>query len=103
MNRTTLLLVDRSGMDVGTIIISSEEEGMILGDFQPGPGFARYADLFRAHEQSANDMLLVEVDRLEEAIRSPGFSVARTDKPGAKLPISDLQIMGVGISFRWAG
>lgn len=103
MDGTTLSLIDQAGAEVGTIVVSSKEGRLVLGDFRPGPGFARYADLFKAHEQAANDMLLLEVDRLEEAIKSLGFSVARTDEPGTRLPIADLQIMGAGISFHWIG
>ena len=102
MDRTTLSLIDQAGTEVGTIFLFSEERGLVLRDFRPGHGFARYAELFRAHEQAANDTLLVEIDRLEEAIRLLGFSVARTAEPGTRLPITDLQIMAAGISFQWA-
>jgi hypothetical protein len=98
-----LVLLDRAGAELGTVIVTTDDGSLVLGDFSPAPSFAAHAELFRAHEQAANDMLLLEVSALEEEIQSREFSVARRDEPGMTMPIADLQIMGTGISFRWIG
>lgn len=94
----TLFLLDRDGTELG-IIRAIPTDGHMLGNFAPGPAFARHAALFAQYEQAAEQQLLQEIERLEREIGQLGFMVATPD--GARRRIADLQIMRAGIGFRW--
>lgn len=67
----------------------------------PSPAFARHADRFARYEQAAQQLLLVEIERLEREIDALGLTVGI---PGTRTGwrVADLQIMRAGIAFRWA-
>lgn len=96
----SLKLLDRFGTIVGEISIT-EDKTMAMGEFIPTHEFLIYESIFKDHEQAANNQLLVEVDRLEREIELLCFYIIDSNSQ-IKRNITDLQIMDMGITFRWA-
>lgn len=93
-------LMDRDEIVTGEVMVSTSKEVLMLGSFVPAPRFQRYEPLFRGLEQSANDQLFVEIDRLEREIAELGFYLIGPLPQDDRVEIEDLQIMGNGVSFR---
>jgi hypothetical protein len=95
----SLTLFDYSGAELGEIHVDSQNE-VVLGTFAPTPEFLRHQLLFESFEQAANDLLFIEVDRMQREIHSLGFYAVDT-RDGIRKAICNLQIMEAGISFYW--
>ncbi|EKS9916093.1 hypothetical protein L0Z11_25740 [Burkholderia multivorans] len=93
-------LNDCSGNLAGEVTVTSSDGGLMLGNFAPGSNFRSYEQLFMEFEKAANNQLLVEIDRLEREITELGFYLVGPLPQESRLEIEDLQIMGIGVSFR---
>jgi hypothetical protein len=94
-------LKTRDGNLVGEVAVTSSEGALMLGNFSPAPHFRFYEQLFKEFEQAANNLLFVEIDRLEREVTELGFYVIGASPQDERLEIEDLQIMGNGVSFRF--
>jgi hypothetical protein len=92
-------LSNRNGAVVGEVTVTSSDGSLVLGSLVPAQHFASYERLIEDLEHSANNQLLVEMDRLEQEIASQGFHVIGPSPLEKCAAIKDLQITGNGVSF----
>jgi hypothetical protein len=86
-----LRVTDADGRDLGTARVESVADGVILGDFTPGPDYPAVEPVFRAFAQLVEGQSLSLIDQAAEAIARLGVTV-RPDGNGEAVPVDDVQI-----------
>lgn len=97
-----LLLLDGQDREVGQVLVDRIRNGVVFGQFTPGPAFAPVERLFADYVEAANEQLLNlvgDLDREIAALRLRLQSAEVVDLPD----IYDVQIGEGVITFRPRG
>lgn len=84
-------LSDSAGRDLGTVAVESIRDGLIVGDFTPGPDYPAVEPAFRAFSEMVEDFSLSLIDHAAEAIARIGVTV-RADASHPPVAVWDVQI-----------
>jgi hypothetical protein len=90
-----LELVDAQGRHLGRMTLEGGREGLLEGQFTPGPDYPAVESLFRALEEAADAQALSAVDRLDAKIASLGLHL-RSEGGASPVPVHDVQIWADG-------
>jgi hypothetical protein len=94
-----VLLSDRQGHALGSIVIDRIRQDLVFGRFDPGPDYARVRQLFAEYVEAANEQVLSVVGDLDAVIAALGLHLRAAN--GSGLPaIYDVQIADGNITFR---
>ena len=94
-----LLKVDVNRV-LGTVSVTEVKEPLILGEFEKGPDFHLFQDLFQELERAVNDQLFSFTDEIQDRIQALNPQVS-SEKDDAAASVYDLQIMNeTDVSFR---
>ena len=97
----TVSLTDPQGRDIGTIVVESIRDDLLLGTFTPGPDYAAVRPLFLDFEEAADAQALGVVDEYEKEIEGIGLHIR--PRGDAVVRVYDVQIWtdgGVSCRFR---
>src|SRR3954451_4714129 len=84
-------VADALGRDLGSVAVESVHEGLIIGEFTPGPDYPAVEPVFREFSQMVEDFTLSLIDEAAAAIDRLGVTV-RADASRPPVPVWDVQI-----------
>lgn len=89
----TATLSTRSGLQLGRIEVESITEGLILGEFTPGPDYTQVEHYFRYFEELVDGCVLSLTDQAMAVIDDLGIVV---ELQTGNYPVHDTQIYSDG-------
>ena len=93
-------LLDAKKHLVGLVTIREFDRDWVRGHFIPEADFALYCDLFLAHLEACNDMLMATVEDLGKKIDALGLHLVSPDGTKTQGIYSVEMMEGDGISFK---
>ncbi len=87
----TISLTDAAGRHLGSTRVESVSEGLVLGEFTPGPGYPAVEAVFRHFADVVDQQAFTYADEAEAAIARLGITI-RSEGRGGSIPVHDVQI-----------
>jgi hypothetical protein len=87
----TLTVSNRFGADFGSVEIEEVADGLILGDFTPGPDYSTVQPIFRHFSDVVEQQSFSYLDAVQESIEAIGI-VIRFEGEDTDVPVHDVQI-----------
>lgn len=96
----TFAVTDPAGRDLGQFRVESIQNGLVLGDFDPGPDYPAVEPVFRHFAEVVEQQSFSYLDAAEAAVAALGVTV-RAGGEGQSIAVHDVQIYSDGgASFR---
>ncbi len=89
----TCLLTSRAGLNLGSIEVEKIEDGLVLGEFTPGPDYPVVKPHFLYFEELVEGQVLSLTDQAMEVIDGLGIIMSL---PNGHHPVRDIQIYSDG-------
>ena len=65
-------LLDAQENVLGSVRVVKIQDKRVTGTFRPGPAFARVRDVFAAHAEAIDDMMMAKVEQLHQTVEALG-------------------------------